>query len=168
MPGAWELARTTEMALGQLHLSSPGGGGHGTCPEDGDQVALFSGQALPETFPWLSGCRFQVHCANAFGVQPSAGGLGQSSGSGNDPQSMQRIRLVGPKISASPKSSLDVLVGFFIASSETNASVRLVFDEFQAQLFEEILEVVFQKTAPLNVPVRDSVHRSEDGRVPRM
>ena len=57
---------------------------------------------------------------------------------------------------------------FFIASSETNASVRLVFDEFQAQLFEEILEVVFQKTAPLNVPVRDSFHCSEDGRVPRM
>ena len=168
MPGAWELAHTTEMALGLLHLSSPGGGGDGTCPVDGDQVALFFGEALPETFPRLGGRGFQVHSADAFDVQASAGSLGQSSGSGNDPQSMQRIRLVGPKISASPKSPLDILVGFFIASSETNASVRLVFDEFQAQLFEEILEVVFQKTAPLNIPIRDSFHSCEDGGVPRM
>ena len=168
MPGAWELAHTTEMAFGQLHESSPGGGGHGTCSEDGDQVALLSGQALPEAFPWPGGRSFQVHPADAFSVQSSAGCLSQSPGSGGDPQSMQRLWLVRPKEAASPKSSSDILVGFIAASSEANASVRLVFHEFQAQLFEEILEVVLQKTAPLNVPVRDSFHSSKDGRVSRM
>ena len=132
MPGAWELFHATKMAFGLLHLSSPGGCRHGTSSENSDQVAMLTGQALPESFPWSSGCCLEVHCAYAFDVQPSAGGLGQSSGPGNDPQSVQRVRLVGPEIPASPKSSFDVLVGFFIASSETNASVRLVFNEFQA------------------------------------
>ena len=76
MPGAWKFAHITEVALGLLHLSSPGGGGHSSCPENGDHVALFFGEALYETFPWHSGCGLQVHSADAFGVQPTAGGLG--------------------------------------------------------------------------------------------
>ena len=50
MPGAWEFAHTTEMALGLLCLSSPGSCGHGTRSVDGDQVALFFGEALPDFF----------------------------------------------------------------------------------------------------------------------
>ena len=68
MPGAWKLAHATKMTLGLLHLSSPRGGRHGSSSENGDQIALLTGQTLPEILPWLRRGSFQVDFSHAFSV----------------------------------------------------------------------------------------------------